>query len=102
MRGVWSEPIEVELGAIGSYKVITDTEQAAHALLYEWPTDQGVAYSNAKRVCLAVLEGEQEPDQARAAFIAAAAEADVSTREWQRNIPQGKSVGARFGKRRKK
>lgn len=102
MHGAWSEPIEVELGAIGSYKVISNTEQAARALLYEWPAGHGAAYSNAKRVCLAVLEGEQEPDQAREAFLAAAAEANVSTREWQRNIPQGKPIGARFGKRRRK
>lgn len=102
MRGAWSEPIEVELGAIGSYKVISDVEQAAHALLYEWPVDQGAAYTQAKQACLAVLEGEQEPDMAKEAFLAAAVEADVSIRPWQRNIPEGKSVGARFGKRRRK
>ncbi|KAB1087875.1 DUF982 domain-containing protein [Neorhizobium galegae] len=100
MRGVWSEPVEIELGSIGSYRVISDTEQAAEALLFRWPVDKGKAFTSAKRVCLAVLEGENETfEDARNAFLAAAEEADVSVRQWQRSIPQGKSVGNRFGKR---
>lgn len=102
MRGAWGEPVEVELGAIGSYRVISDTEQTAEALLFRWPADEGEAFDLAKRTCLAVLEGENEnPDAARNAFLAAAEEAEVSVREWQRSILQGKSVGSRFGKRRR-
>lgn len=101
MRGDWSQPVEAELGGIGSYRVISDTEQAAEALLYRWPIHKGKAYSAAKRVCLNVLEGEGEPHEARDAFLAAAAEADISVREWQKNLPQGKSVGMRWAKGRR-
>ncbi|WP_436257256.1 hypothetical protein [Neorhizobium sp. LjRoot104] len=47
------------------------------------------------------MQGEGSADDARIAFLAAADEADVSVREWQRNIPAGKSVGMRFGKGRR-
>lgn len=100
MDGAWSERLEVELDETGSYRVISDTAGAAEALLYRWPTDHGRAYSHAKRVCLSVLNGELDGEQARSAFIAAAMEADVSIRQGQRTIPQARSVGARFGKRR--
>ncbi|TKT46168.1 DUF982 domain-containing protein [Rhizobium sp. LC145] len=102
MQGVWSKPIEAELGKIGAYKVISDTEEAARVLLYEWPTKRGTAYSTAKQACLAVLEGKQDPDRAREAFLAAATEADISTRIWQRDVPEGKPVNTRFGKRRRR
>lgn len=100
MDGAWSRRLEVELGETGSYRVISDTAGAAEALIYRWPTDRGRAYNHAKRVCLSVLNGEMEGEQARSAFIAAAHEADVSIRQWQKNIPQGRGVERRFGKRR--
>jgi hypothetical protein len=100
MDGAWSQRLEVELGETGNYRVISDTAGAAEALIYRWPTDRGRAYNHAKRVCLSVLNGDMEGEQARSAFIAAANEADVSIRHWQRNIPQGRSSAKRFGLRR--
>lgn len=100
MSTAWNERVEVELGHTGSYRVISDTAGAAEALLYWWPTDRGRAYSHAKRVCLSVINGEMEASEARAAFIAAAQEADVSIRSWQRSIPEGRSASMRFGSRR--
>ena len=102
MRGEWSKPVEVELGSIGAYRVIGDTAQAAEALLYRWPVHKGKAYSAAKRVCLTVLEGAGQPDEAREAFLNAAEEAAVSVRDWQKNLPEGRSVGMRWGKHRRK
>lgn len=101
MRGEWSQPVEVELGSIGAYRVVGDTAQAAEALLYRWPVHKGKAYTAAKRICLTVLEGEGAPDDAREAFLSAAKEAAVTVREWQKNLPEGKSVGTRWGKRRR-
>lgn len=34
MRGDWNEPIEVELGQIGYYRLIANTEQAAETLVH--------------------------------------------------------------------
>lgn len=92
MSTAWNERLEVELGHTGSYRVVGDTAAAAEALLYWWPTDRGRAYSHAKRVCLSVLNDEMDSSEAKSAFIAAAQEADVSIRQWQRHIPEGRSV----------
>jgi hypothetical protein len=43
----------------------------------QWPTDNGKKLNNAKQICLAVLEGREEPVKARKAFIKAAEEANV-------------------------
>jgi hypothetical protein len=103
MRGVWSEPLEVEGVSVGSYRVISDTADAAQILLYEFPPRamKGDAYIRAKEVCLSVLGGKVDPDQAREAFIAAAAEGDVSVRQWQRNVPEGRRAGTRWDKRKR-
>ena len=56
---------------------ISDADQAASYLLDHWPADSGERYDFAKRVCLEVIEGKRDPEDARAAFLLAAREAGV-------------------------
>ena len=100
MRVEFTEAVEIELGKIGLYRVITDVEQAAEALLYRWPLQDGPALVEAKRACLAAMEGQLDPNIARTAFLVAANEADLSVRLAQRYIPEGKSVEQRWARKR--
>jgi hypothetical protein len=101
MRYGWIEPVEIELGKIGLYTVIPDTETAGRTLLFEWPVKQGEALSLAKTACLEALEGKGSAEAARDAYLAAADEAGLNTRRAQRYIPEGRSAGQRWGKRRR-
>lgn len=65
MRGAWEVPIEVELGAVGSYRVISDTVQAAEALVYQWPVQTGPKWLVAMQACLDALEGTLDAELAR-------------------------------------
>ncbi len=80
LRGDWNEPVEIELERLGMYKTIPDTDTAARTLVFDWPLEEGNALAAAKAACFAVLKGAAEPESAREAFIAAAAEADRSVR----------------------
>jgi hypothetical protein len=101
MRGAWRVPIEVELGAVGSYRVMSDTVQAAEALVYQWPVRTGPKWLVAMQACLDALEGKLDAEVARKAFIAAAVHAEVGVRPWQRNLPQGRPIKKRWTKRRR-
>ncbi len=44
----------------------------AHSLLYRWPEDhRGKEWIVAQTMCLEAMEGYRDPEQARAAFVAA-------------------------------
>lgn len=75
-NGPWSKPVEFEASA-GSRRVIASTEEASHYLLNRWPVEGGEKYIEARKICLDVLAGLRAPDDARAAFVAAAAEAGM-------------------------
>ncbi|KKX32950.1 DUF982 domain-containing protein [Rhizobium sp. LC145] len=79
-RGHWERPITYEEDNRGGYRTIWSAEEAAHALLLMWPVDDGDEYWEAQRVCLAVMEGERSAEDARIAFLKAAAEAGVFVR----------------------
>ena len=81
LRGDWSKPVTYEEDKRGGYRTIRDTEQAARALLLKWPVDDGDAFYEAQRVCLGVMEGKRPADDAREAFLRAAAEAGVFVRD---------------------
>jgi hypothetical protein len=60
---------------------LADTAEAAVVLLdFPLKSMNGEAYNTAKEVCLSVLGGKLDPDHARAAFLAAAKEAQVTVR----------------------
>lgn len=71
-------PVSVALGRSGNtiYKV-ERVAQAADVLLNRWPAVTGKSHVAARRACLAVLDGIKEASVARAAFVKAAADADI-------------------------
>jgi Protein of unknown function (DUF982) len=79
--GRWDKPVTYEEDKRGGYRIITSTEEAARALLRRWPVDDGDEFWEAQRVCLAVMEGERPAEDARTAFLKAAAEAGVFVRD---------------------
>lgn len=81
--GRWNEPVTFETMKLGQYRTIASTTEAAHVLLGQWPAVDGKAFVKARETCLAVLEGREEPDAARKAFLDAAEEADVFIRTGQ-------------------
>lgn len=100
MRSEWKVPIEVQLGSMYSFQLIARTEHAAEALAYRWPVSGGAKWLSAMQKCLDALEGKTTDDIARKAFIAAAVDAAVSIRPWQRNHPQANGVASQRLKKR--
>lgn len=79
-RGYWDNPVTIETLTLGRYRTVSNTAEAARVLLEEWPVDEGEAFVAAKTLCLAVMEGAADPEEARKAFLIAADEADVFVR----------------------
>ncbi|MCQ4631661.1 DUF982 domain-containing protein [Shinella sp. CPCC 100929] len=79
--GRWNDPITFETHKLGAYLTISSTAEAARVLLDHWPLNHGKALKRAKAACLAVLQGTEDPEVARKAFLKAAEEAGVSTRQ---------------------
>jgi hypothetical protein len=53
-------------------------EDLAYSLLYRWPDDcRGKEWIRAQTMCLEAMEGVRDPEQARAAFVAAANAAEM-------------------------
>lgn len=75
----WSEGVYVEVGALGSYMVVTSTRQALNILKERWPVHSGDRYQSAVRLCGTVLKGKVPADSAREMFLEAADEANVYT-----------------------
>ncbi|MBA8838362.1 DUF982 domain-containing protein [Ochrobactrum sp. RH2CCR150] len=75
----WGDPVDVELGEVGKYRIITSTAGAAECLIEEWPYEaRGKEYWRAVESCLADIEGKRS--NARDRFIAAAKAADMTIR----------------------
>jgi hypothetical protein len=75
--GRWKEHVTFEILRPERYRTITNTAEAARALIDEWPIKTGKELKRAEAACLAVLVGNGDPDEARTAFLKAAREADV-------------------------
>ena len=75
----WTKYVEVELDGPGRFRRVRSTRDAVECL-NQWPSEGGVAYSEAMRVCHAVLEGGAARRDAREAFIFAAREAGIQVR----------------------
>ncbi|WEX74215.1 DUF982 domain-containing protein [Sinorhizobium numidicum] len=75
--GPWNECVPVRLPNETAVHMVSNTRQAAELLAKSWPVSHGKAYENAIEVCLAVLERDYPSYIARAAFVAAAKEAQV-------------------------
>lgn len=79
--GYWGRPVTYEEDDRGGYRTIRSTEEAARVLLDRWPVQKGKEFFEAQEVFLSVLEGKRLPEDARQAFLRAAAEADVFVRD---------------------
>ena len=79
-RGYWNPPVTIETLKLGRYQSVSSAAEAARILLDEWPVAEGKAFLAAQSACLMALEGTATPDEARAAFLAAADEANVFVR----------------------
>lgn len=78
LEGWFDRPVSVVIDRRGNItRSISSTTEAAEVLLNEWPTEPGKKHLAARNACLKVLEGLAESRQARAAFEAAAREANV-------------------------
>ena len=75
----WTKYVEVELDGPSRFRRVRSTRDAIECLNH-WPSEGGVAYSEAMRICRAVLEGGVARRDAREAFIFAAKEAGIQVR----------------------
>lgn len=73
----WTIAVALETEEQGKLRVICSTAEAAEFMLNHWPVERGPLYIEAQKACLAVLGGEQPPEFAREAFVAAADEAGI-------------------------
>lgn len=77
----WDRPVEVTLEGLGHRRTITATCFACECLLTLWPHSNGPAYRQAVQTCVRAMRGELDQVTARMAFIHAAREAQVLTRQ---------------------
>ena len=75
--GAWTTIVELQLRPGARLEVITGTRAALTLLTTRWPTTSGTAFLRAQEVCLAALDNQTTHEVARAAFIAAAREAEL-------------------------
>lgn len=73
----WNTPVKVNMPHSG-IQTVHGPFAALILLMDEWPNMSGPAYVEARSACRAALDGRKTPDQARAEFLLAATEADVS------------------------
>ncbi len=72
----WHSPVMVQL-RFGFPEEIDGPLKALNCLVYRWPVLGGEDYSRAKEMCMAALGGRIPCGTARAAFVAAAEEAEA-------------------------
>ena len=78
---LWSEAVILEAGENRVLRV-QSTRDAFLCLKNHWPIADGEAKRDAFAACERVIDGDDEPDVARAAFIKAAEEAQFSVHSW--------------------
>ncbi|MBB3315095.1 hypothetical protein FHT77_000937 [Rhizobium sp. BK181] len=74
----------------------------AYSLLYRWPEDhRGKEWVVAQTMCLEAMEGFRDPEQARAAFVAAALAAEMLMvkEEYIQERPARRPAKAKRGQR---
>ncbi|MBB3657101.1 hypothetical protein FHX15_002329 [Rhizobium sp. BK650] len=77
MQAPWSKPVLIALDEPGQYVTIDTTQAASWAMIEDWPIEDGAALDQALLVCADVIKGKRTGEDARKAFIAAAAEAGL-------------------------
>jgi len=75
----WRAPVVIDLSHPLGQRTISTVREAADCLMDAWPEpDHSSERDEALRICLEVFEGNAHPDEARAAFLAAARSAGLS------------------------
>jgi hypothetical protein len=77
----WSKPVALALEGPGVYTTISTPQQASWAMIEDWPLEDGTALDRALEVCAEVAAGRKSAEDARRAFLSAAAEAGIHVRE---------------------
>ncbi|WP_117191483.1 DUF982 domain-containing protein [Rhizobium terrae] len=80
MNTPWKKPVVVKLGEPAAETVIETTQAAAWAMIEDWPVEDGTLLDRALVICAAVDAGKRKPEEARHAFVDAAAEAGILVR----------------------
>ncbi len=76
--GAWSEPVLIRIGGPGGATDNVDSAlEAIQVLVHQWPVHGGALHAEALAICFDVVDGNPDIEAARAAFIAAAEEADI-------------------------
>lgn len=78
---LWSEAVILEAGENRVLRV-QSTRDAFLCLKNHWPIADGEAKRDAFAACERVIDGDDEPDVARTAFIKDAEEAQFSVHSW--------------------
>jgi Protein of unknown function (DUF982) len=74
----WSSSVILQIRTESSEMLaVTNTREAAHCLMADWPDKRGDAYHRAVRTCGLVLCGLVLPEAARRAFLDAARESSI-------------------------
>jgi hypothetical protein len=81
MEKPWTKSVTLALEGPGKYVTIANTTEASWAMIEDWPLDDAPALNRALDICAAVVEGKMPVEDARKAFIAAAAEAEIHIQE---------------------
>jgi hypothetical protein len=77
----WTKPVTLALEGPGQYTTIRNTSEASWALVEDWPIEDSPVLDRTLEIFAAVLEGKRPAADARAAFLAAAAEANIHVQE---------------------
>lgn len=70
-------PVRVVDGHAGEVRSVRTADDVWKTLLDDWPLSEGDCFLSALLVCIDVQCGMRAPEDARAAFVAAAVEAGV-------------------------
>jgi hypothetical protein len=74
---VWTKEVTLRFTSTSREVVISGTRAAFKLLSTRWPVTSGAKFWAAQEVCLAALDGRASDEEARGAFIEAAAEAKI-------------------------
>ena len=77
----WTKSVTLALEEPGKYVTIANTTEASWAMIEDWPLDDAEALDRALDICAAVIEGKRPAEDARKAFLEAAAEAGLHVRD---------------------
>ncbi|WP_275790343.1 DUF982 domain-containing protein [Pararhizobium gei] len=81
MQKNWQKSVILALDGPENFVTISNTTQASWAMIEDWPLEDGPALDRALEICAAVAEGKMSDEDARKAFLAAVAEAQIPVRD---------------------